>query len=162
MLMIRLGAEHLPRDAIESSSTAVTQSAYGIGIVDEAMQWNRDRESSSVDSSSDSGALSSADTSSKSSRGLDPSTLYFKKEDVIMLVDGTSHPCRHGKELISDSYDTRRYMKSIFAPFCGVVEARDGQEALDMCKKSVPDLIITDVMMPIVSSPHCPKMIAHI
>lgn len=52
------------------------------------MQWNRDRESSSVDSSSDSGALSSADTSSKSSRGLDPSTLYFKKEDVIMLVDG--------------------------------------------------------------------------
>jgi len=49
-----------------------------------------------------------------------------------------------------DSYDTRRYMKSIFAPFCRVVEARDGQEALDMCKKSVPDLIITDVMMPIV------------
>ena len=51
---------------------------------------------------------------------------------------------------MSDSYDTRRYMKSIFAPFCRVVEARDGQEALDMCKKSVPDLIITDVMMPIV------------
>jgi len=41
-------------------------------------------------------------------------------------------------------------MKSIFAPFCRVVEARDGQEALDMCQKSVPDLIITDVMMPIV------------
>lgn len=53
------------------------------------MQWNRDRETSSVDSSSDSGAVSSADTSSKSSRGLDPTTLYFKKEDVIMLVDGT-------------------------------------------------------------------------
>ena len=41
-------------------------------------------------------------------------------------------------------------MKSIFAPFCRVVEARDGQEALDMCQKLVPDLIITDVMMPIV------------
>jgi CheY-like chemotaxis protein len=54
------------------------------------------------------------------------------------------------EKLMSDSYDTRRYMKSIFAPFCRVVEARDGQEALDMCKKSVPDLIITDVMMPIV------------
>ena len=87
-LIIRLGADHLPRDAIESNNTDVVQSAYGKGIVDEAMQWNRDRESSSVDSSSDSGALSSADTSSKSSRGLDPSTLYFKKEDVIMLVDG--------------------------------------------------------------------------
>ena len=90
LLISRLGADHLPRDAIESNNTDVVQSAYGKGIVDEAMQWNRDRESSSVDSSSDSGALSSADTSSKSSRGLDPSTLYFKKEDVIMLVDGTS------------------------------------------------------------------------
>jgi CheY-like chemotaxis protein len=44
-------------------------------------------------------------------------------------------------------------MRSIFAPFCGVVEARDGQEALDMCKTSVPNLIITDVMMPIVCRP---------
>lgn len=90
VLTNRLGADHLPRDAIESNKTDVVQSAYGKGIVDEAMQWNRDRESSSVDSSSDSGAVSSADTSSKSSRGLDPSTLYFKKEDVIMLVDGMS------------------------------------------------------------------------
>jgi hypothetical protein len=90
ILIVRLGADHLPRDAIENNNSDVVQSAYGKGIVDEAMQWNRDRESSSVDSSSDSGALSSADTSSKSSRGLDPSTLYFKKEDVIMLVDGTS------------------------------------------------------------------------
>lgn len=43
-------------------------------------------------------------------------------------------------------------MKSIFAPFCGIVEARDGQEALEMCRKSAPDLIITDVMMPVVCS----------
>jgi hypothetical protein len=57
------------------------------------MQWNKDREGSSVDSSSDSGAQSGTD-SVPSSRGLDPSTLYFKKEDVIMLVD--------------DSFDTRR------------------------------------------------------
>lgn len=42
-------------------------------------------------------------------------------------------------------------MRSIFAPFCSVIEARDGQEALDMCQKSVPNLIITDVMMPVVS-----------
>jgi CheY-like chemotaxis protein len=64
--------------------------------------------------------------------------------------------------LITDSYDTRRYMKSIFAPFCRVVEARDGQEALDMCKKSVPDLIITDVMMPIVRLLCLSKTIAYI
>lgn len=53
-------------------------------------------------------------------------------------------------------------MRSIFAPFCNVVEARDGQEALEMCGKSVPDLIITDVMMPNVSlSMACVKKCAH-
>lgn len=88
---LRIGSNHLPRDAIEiiTSSTAaqVQNTNYGQGIVDEAMQWNRDREGSSVDSASDSG-VTSGDSSGQSSRGLDPATLYFKKEDVILLVDG--------------------------------------------------------------------------
>lgn len=53
--------------------------------------------------------------------------------------------------IVTDSADTRRYMKSIFSQYCQVVEARDGQEALELCQKSVPDLIISDVMMPHVS-----------
>jgi hypothetical protein len=56
-------------------------------MVDEAMHWNRDREGSSVDSASDSG-VTSGESSGPSSRGLDISTLYFTKEDVILLVDG--------------------------------------------------------------------------
>ena len=44
-----------------------------------------------------------------------------------------------------------RYMRSIFAPFCTIIDARDGKEALDLCAKSAPDLIISDVMMPNVS-----------
>jgi hypothetical protein len=76
-----------------SSGFGPAKSAYAQGIVDEAMQWNKDREGSSVDSSSDSGVPSGSD-SAPSSRGMDPSTLYFKKEDVILLVD--------------DSFDTRR------------------------------------------------------
>ncbi|ORY35646.1 hypothetical protein BCR39DRAFT_511288 [Naematelia encephala] len=134
---IPLGFDHLPRDAIETiPDPPRLQNSYGKGIVDEAMQWNRDRESSSVDSASDSGiASTSAETSTTSSRGLDPSTLYFKKDDVILLVD--------------DSFDTRRYMRSIFVPYCTLAEARDGKEALDFCAKTLPDLIISDVMMPV-------------
>lgn len=51
-----------------------------------------------------------------------------------------------------DSFDTRRYMRSIFAPFCSIIEARDGLEALEACKRQLPDLIVTDVMMPNVSA----------
>ncbi len=84
----RLGSDHLQPDAIDhEASTAAGQITYGQGIVDEAMQWNKDKETSSIDSSSDSG-MASGDSSGQSSRGLDPSTLYFKKDDVIMLVDG--------------------------------------------------------------------------
>lgn len=53
-------------------------------------------------------------------------------------------------------------MKSIFAPFCRVVEARDGQEALEMCQNSSPDLIITDVMMPVVCPSSHAQMVAYI
>jgi CheY-like chemotaxis protein len=56
--------------------------------------------------------------------------------------------------LVDDSFDTRRYMRSIFAPFCKLVEARDGKEALDLCEVSMPDLIVSDVMMPVVSGKH--------
>ena len=87
-LLASFGSEHLQPDSIDLSVDMTNaQANYGQGIVDEAMQWNKDRETSSVDSSSDSG-LDSGDSSHRPSHGLNPTTLYFKKEDVIMLVDG--------------------------------------------------------------------------
>jgi CheY-like chemotaxis protein len=74
-------------------------------------------------------------------RGIDPSTLWFKQEDVIMVVD--------------DLPDTRRYLRSLFEPFCKVVEAKDGHSALHMFDETKPDLIIADVMMRRVSTTSC-------
>lgn len=39
-------------------------------------------------------------------------------------------------------------MRSIFEPFCKVVEARDGHEALEKVAECNPDLIIADIMLP--------------
>ncbi|WWC63422.1 uncharacterized protein I303_106024 [Kwoniella dejecticola CBS 10117] len=134
---IPLGSGHLPPDAIEDEQivSRPSQTTYGQGIIDEAIQWTKDRERSSTPSldGSDVGSLNEESTS-RGSKSLDPSTLYFKKEDVIMLVD--------------DSFDTRRYMSSIFSPLCTIIEARDGLEAIRLCEKTVPDLIVSDVMMP--------------
>ncbi|OCF32740.1 hypothetical protein I316_05661 [Kwoniella heveanensis BCC8398] len=136
IVKIPLGSNHLPPDALESGPmTRSTQATYGQGMVDEAMQWTRNRISSNESNSDETGSdLTVGETNSSGSRSLDPATLYFKKEDVIMLVD--------------DSYDTRRYMRSVFTPYCTVVEACDGLQALGLCKKKAPDLIISDVMMP--------------
>ncbi|WVQ68391.1 uncharacterized protein L199_006599 [Kwoniella botswanensis] len=131
---IPLGTGHLPSDAIEDEQIVRnSQTTYGQGILDEAMQWTRERRNSTGTPSSEVGSALE-ETSSRSSRSLDPNTLYFKKDDVILLVD--------------DSLDTRRYMSSIFAPLCTVIEAGDGLEALDLCERRMPDLIISDVMMP--------------
>nr|XP_031864018.1 uncharacterized protein CI109_000662 [Kwoniella shandongensis]KAA5531090.1 hypothetical protein CI109_000662 [Kwoniella shandongensis] len=136
---IPLGLDHLPSDSIETGTIEnIAKSTYGQGLVDEAMQWTRDREGTgsvvSSDESGGTGVISSSESTGHSSRGLDPSTLYFEKADVIMIVD--------------DSNDTRRYLHTIFAQYCTIVEARDGVEALQLCKKQLPNLIITDVMMP--------------
>ena len=136
---IPVGSDHLHHDAIDASGQDdARQGVYAEGIVDEAMQWNQD-DSSVADSASISGESNHASTPSvtSSSGPLDAATLYFKKEDVILLVD--------------DSHDTRRYLRSIFAPYCTLLEARHGREAVEICERRQPDLIISDVMMPIVS-----------
>ncbi|WVQ71976.1 hypothetical protein IAR50_001519 [Cryptococcus sp. DSM 104548] len=149
---IPLGCDHLPYEAIDHGNMPnLPQSTYGEGLVDEAMQWVRDnRDGMSAISSDESSIVTgesgggtqvasgstgvSGMTSAVHVKALDPNTLYFEKTDVIMLVE--------------DSLDTRRYMKSIFAQYCTVVEARDGREALELCAKGKPNLIISDVMMP--------------
>lgn len=80
---------------------------------------------------------SAGDAAGKKVKGIDPKTLWFTADDVIMIVDNVQ--------------DMRRYLRSVLEPFCKVVEAEDGEMALDMFDTTKPDLIIADVMMPRVS-----------
>jgi PAS domain S-box-containing protein len=58
-----------------------------------------------------------------------------KEDKLILLVD--------------DNNDMREYVASILEAKWNVVKANNGQEAFDLAKKHKPDLILTDVMMPI-------------
>lgn len=86
----RIGSDHLPFEAIDTGRMPnMPQLTYGRGLVDEAMQWVRDRETGSVVSSDESSSALTGDSSGMgSSKPIDPNTLYFQKEDVIMLVEG--------------------------------------------------------------------------
>lgn len=66
--------------------------------------------------------------------GVPSEAMLFEPTDVLLLVD--------------DNRDMLSYIKSIFAPFCKVVEATSGEEALTMAKTNPPDLILSDMMMP--------------
>lgn len=56
---------------------------------------------------------------------------------------------RHVVLLVDDNADMRRYVESILQEKWVVLSATNGQEAYDLALKEHPDLILTDVMMPI-------------
>lgn len=47
-----------------------------------------------------------------------------------------------------DNDDLRHFLKNHFGKTCRILEARDGNEGLDLALEEVPDLIIADIMMP--------------
>ena len=60
----------------------------------------------------------------------------FEPSDTLLLVD--------------DSDDIRAYIKRIFAPYCKIIEASNGEEALHLAQTLTPkpNLILSDLMMP--------------
>jgi signal transduction histidine kinase/DNA-binding response OmpR family regulator len=57
-----------------------------------------------------------------------------EEKDVLLVVD--------------DSTDVRMFIKSSLEPFYTIEEAADGREGIDKARAIIPDLIVSDVMMP--------------
>ena len=50
--------------------------------------------------------------------------------------------------IVEDNLDVRSYIRGILEPFFRIVEAQDGREGLDKAVKFIPDLVVSDIMMP--------------
>lgn len=51
--------------------------------------------------------------------------------------------------IIDDNNDIRQYERTLLQDYYFVLEASDGKEGLEIARKEVPDLVICDVMMPV-------------
>ena len=52
--------------------------------------------------------------------------------------------------IVDDNADMRRYLRTLLADKYYVIEASDGANGLSIANESVPDLIVSDVMMPVI------------
>ncbi|WWC87709.1 uncharacterized protein L201_002601 [Kwoniella dendrophila CBS 6074] len=110
-----------------SSMTTSKFGSYGAAVANEVLRWNKeDGESSSSDGVTTDSILGS---NSKFSDGF-----LFEKTDTVLLVE--------------DNTDMRNYIKQILTPFCTVIEASNGQQALEMAISNPPNLILSDMLMP--------------
>ena len=50
--------------------------------------------------------------------------------------------------VVEDEPDVREFIRAPLEPFYNVVEAKDGQEGIAKAKEIIPDLIVSDIMMP--------------
>jgi len=65
------------------------------------------------------------------------------------LADMASHSPRKTLLLVEDNAQVRTYVKGIFEAYFEVLEAENGEIGLKTAQAVIPDLVISDVMMPV-------------
>lgn len=74
-----------------------------------------------------------------------------QKEEIAELIQVIPQKKETGKKLlvIDDSDQIRWFLKHVFNKEYQILEARNGQDGIDVALKEEPDLILCDVMMPV-------------
>lgn len=123
---------------LSSAESHKTFGKYSQVIADEAMRWvgNSDDFSETWDMPGTTGG-SSASSGSGSTTAFGhkfADAFLFDKNDVVLVVE--------------DNLDMRGYIRQLFAPYCTVLEACNGEQAYNMAIQNPPNLILSDVLMP--------------
>lgn len=71
-----------------------------------------------------------------------------KREGKLQQLIG-EHTDKPTLLIIDDNTDIRQYERTILQTDYFVMEASDGQEGLEVARREVPDLVVCDVMMPV-------------
>lgn len=82
---------------------------------------------------------------------MDEEMMQPKTEPKALAADETTNAEPKSVLIVDDNGDIRTYLRSILQDSYQLLEAEDGQKGLDIAREQVPDLIVSDVMMPVMN-----------
>ena len=130
IVRIPKGKDHLPQDRIGGPHTMVSSVVRAEGYVEEALRW-LPTETTNV--------------------GIQPTEI--KPDPTASTISAIAYAVkRRGSELIllaDDNADMRDYLGRLLSDQYRVLAVSNGADALEVARKSGADLILADVMMPI-------------
>ena len=65
------------------------------------------------------------------------------------ITDDNTNPEKETLLIVEDNNELRFFLRTVFWQYFNIVEAENGAEALEKSKKLQPDIIVSDVMMPL-------------
>ena len=125
---IPLGQAHLPAGRVFAASTGAAKTLKAEAFAEEALRWLPD--SGVTGSQSHSGSSEDAGDLCRPARGADGRAKMAR----VLVAD--------------DNADMREYVRRLLAAEYEVITVPDGEAALAAARKSKPDLVLSDVMMP--------------
>ncbi len=94
--------------------------------------------------------LDAAGHAEKSEIGAKQSESSFVVEDMVdKSFERDVSPNRGTVLIVEDNREVRAYLVQLLQPFYLILQAQDGQVALEVARKRMPDLILSDIMMPV-------------
>ncbi len=126
-VLIPTGYAHLPPDRISATRTLTSTALGAAPYLEEALRWLPEEES-------------------RGSRGRREAGGEVVEEDYIYTNSSSVSPARI--LVADDNADMRDYVKRLLSQHYEVEAVPDGLAALNSIRQRLPDLVLTDVMMP--------------
>jgi signal transduction histidine kinase/CheY-like chemotaxis protein/streptogramin lyase len=134
-IRLPMGKDHLkPNEIADSSPVSLRPGKHAEAAVD-YLKPEQEKEDSEIEGAGTNGSIEP-----------DKEHQPGEQEKHVILV-------------VEDHADVRKYIRASLEPEYTVIEAKDGKEGIDKAGEIIPDLIISDIMMPEVDGYELCKMI---